>query len=256
MNQRTALSSVVAAMVVCGIFTGCNDSDSEVRIIAGTGHSVVRGNVSECNVETVPGAVAQAWVRLDGTDIEGPTDKNGMFYFSGVPAGDYTIIIEYNGVEVKIDIQVQDRTEVIIRDIIMNEDGTVEAKIIVKTQVKIQETAPEPINVTGTYAFNKVSALPGEISPGKLMTLTQSGTDITGTIADDIIPAVGPTYYALIGTINDNTVTITGTSYIPAISTTTLNLTGTVDDSGNITGTYTDTSGDNGTWSAEPYTIL
>ena len=139
--------------------------------------------------------------------------------------------------------------EVEVRNIVMNDDGTVEAQIIVRPLGADEEE--EATNVAGNYIFSRVLDAPGNGFVDRPMTLQQDGSTLTGIIGDMIITVASYTY-DLAGSIDGETVTLVGTRvYAVLIVEPDLNLTGTANANGTITGTWEE-GGNTGTWTATP----
>ena len=262
MKRKLILSTAVGMIAACAmlLLTGCEGDDHDnTDTVAGTGNSIVKGNVVDFGVDIVDSAVPSARIYLEGTNIESTTDRNGRFYFEDVPVGTYILVIEYGGQIVKIEITVTDRVRVEVRDITRNADGTIIDYDIIITPLgggdDDDDDSGDAIDVSGDYDSSRAGQTQRNVKESlathEPMTLVQNGNNITGAMyMDDSIHTAGPVIrYDLTGSINGRTVNITGVMRKGVAGN--LILTGTVQDNGTITGTWSE-YGDTGPWTATP----
>ena len=71
------------------------------------GLAKVVGTIADLFVPQAQAAVAGVTVKIKGTDLSGTTASDGLFVISGVPAGTRTVVFEFNGDSVEIEVEVE-----------------------------------------------------------------------------------------------------------------------------------------------------
>lgn len=265
--KRSWTMTAVLALLAAGamLFAGCEDKDHNTRDIAGTGNSVVKGNIVEFGVDAPAAAVAGARVYLKGTDIEAEVGEDGTFLFTNVPAGTYEVVFEYGGFVGVLEITVEDGMEVEIRDVTVYEDGTVDATIII-------HRGGGTVNVAGVWDFTwqgpgaEIEVAPTALVdyPDMVMTLQQNGHALTGTLLEGGMTVIEPPTltleaavrslgYDLTGSIDNRNLNLTGTYMAVTVNGVgPLNLVGQVNSAGDyMSGTWSQLE-QSGTWTAVP----
>lgn len=129
MKRLLALGLAVAVIAAVGLMVGCEDpfhDSSTGGSPAGT--ATVQGNVSDFGVAAgvAAGVKAGVTVMLKGTSYKATTAEDGTFVISGVPAGNYILVLKYGNTEVEYPLgDVADNSRVEIKNITVSAAGSV-----------------------------------------------------------------------------------------------------------------------------------
>ncbi len=165
------MSVVMTALCCAMLIAGC-DNDKNTP----TGTATVRGELtSVAPTITVPAVVAGIRVDLLGpVDLSTVTDANGVFEFTNVPAGEYTIVFYVDGKRIEYSITVPEDGDVIMAHVSIDEHGNVTVT-----------WSTERADIAGDWTFNQQggAAVPaGVLVSEKYLSLSQNGRDVTGTL--------------------------------------------------------------------------
>src|SRR6187402_3212656 len=122
--------------LVLGLLAGLTLAGSPAR--AAEEHGALSGRVMDTASGT---ALPGASVRVDGTNVQTSTDRNGDFRLTGVPVGEQTLVVEYLGKaegRVKVTVAAGDnpRQEIKLDPIKYKESVTVSADMIADAQAR------------------------------------------------------------------------------------------------------------------------
>ena len=173
-------------------FAGCGGGDGDQA----TGTCAIQGTVESFEPSASAAAIVMAAVPGIVVYIDGPvlksttTDANGVFSFTGLPAGDYSLRFMYNGEEVTYRGQSGQVATVSVAD-----DQTVEIssvkisggqinigniKIVSNGQVVDGDNGTPAVNVTGLWSVTGAS----DKGSGTFeMNLIRSGNNLSGTVS-------------------------------------------------------------------------
>lgn len=133
MSKWWTIGLVLALVASIGLMTGCenpfDDDDDDVA----TDSATIQGNVADFGLTTaaVAGVKAGVTVMIKGTDYKAVTADDGTFVISGVPAGNYVLVIKVGDQEVEYSLgEVAANSRVEITNIVVNALGEVSVETV------------------------------------------------------------------------------------------------------------------------------
>jgi hypothetical protein len=238
MLRRILLAGMVT-VVSCAMLmiTGCEDNDAPP-----TGTSIIRGEVTIDSFTVAPAVLQGILVQLTGpVSAETVSDENGLFVFTGLPAGDYVIIFYVNGEALEYPTSVAEGQEVILYHVKFNEDGSITVfEDVVDAEEPPVVVPPAVVNIAGDWTFSRDYVIPAGKAEQHLE-IAQDGSAIDGTL-----------YYEAVfdGNVDGDNVTMNFTS-APFTTYADWTAVGTINgDATEMSGTWSDEGSNEGTWTA------
>lgn len=126
MRKVLIFGMMLAVIAAVGLLSGCEEpwDDDDDDAVAGT--TTIQGNVADFSVPVAAGVKAGVTVMLKGTGYKAETAEDGSFVISGVPAGEYILVIKYGDTEAEYPIgTVAENSRIEIKDLTVSSGGSV-----------------------------------------------------------------------------------------------------------------------------------